>query len=292
MRPVAAQPLISRTIMITGATSGIGRAAAEALARLGASVIIHGRDSGRVETTRRIVSHSANHDRVYGVVADLGSLAEVRRLAAEIGDRHDRLDILINNAGLVTRTRCESADGFELQLAVNHLAPFLLTQLLIDKLEASAPARVINVASMAHRRAAFDLTDLNWERRRYNSLGAYGATKLANILFTRRLASRLDRRRITVNCLHPGVVATNIFSGLGALGSLFGFLSRPFLLDSSDGAATTIHLAASRDVEGVTGEFFSRSRPVEPSEGAQDDEAAETLWSQSEAMTGGKPSPT
>jgi retinol dehydrogenase-12 len=291
MRPAAAKPLINRTVLITGATGGIGRATAEAVARMGASVIIHGRDPERVDTTRRIVSHSANHDRVYGAVADLASLTEVRRLAAEVHDQHDRLDVLINNAGLVTRKRCESADGFELQLAVNHLAPFLLTHLLLDKLETSAPARVVNVASMAHHRAAFDLTDLNWEKRRYSGIGAYGATKLANILFTRALARRMDRFKVTANSLHPGVVATNIFSGMGVLGSLFGLLSKPLLLSANDGAATSIHLTASPELAGVSGEFFKLSQPEEPSDAARDDASAELLWASSASMTGLEPRP-
>lgn len=272
-----------RTILITGATRGIGRAAAEALAAAGARVIVHGRDALRVGV---VVSIAGRRGGVDGIVADLASLADVRRLAAEIAARYDRLDVLINNAGLATRRRELTVDGFERQLAVNHLAPFLLTNLLLPKLKASAPARIVNVASNAHHRAAFDIDDLNWERRPYSAPGAYGATKLANILFTRELARRLQGTGVTANCLHPGVVATNIFSGLGALGRLFGVVSKPFLLSSTRGAETTVQLATAVDVAGTSGEYFARGRPVAPSAAARDETMARRLWDLSAGMTG------
>ena len=272
-----------RTILITGATRGIGRAAAEALAGAGASVIVHGRDALRVGV---VVSIAGRRGRVDGMVADLASLADVRRLAAEIDARYDRLDVLINNAGLATRRREVTVDGFERQLAVNHLAPFLLTHLLLPKLKASAPARIVNVASNAHHRAAFDIDDLNWERRPYSPLGAYGATKLANVLFTRELAKRLRGTGVTANCLHPGVVATNIFNGLGVIGRLFSIVSKPFLLSSSKGAETTVYLATSGDVAGTSGEYFAGSRRVDPSAAARDEALGRRLWERSAAMTG------
>ncbi len=259
MEQTSARPLAGSTVLITGATRGIGYAAAEALARMGGRVIVHGRDGERVREAGRWLRQSAPGTTIDCVVADLGSLAAVRQLANEINERFDRLDVLVNNAGLVTRTRQETTDGHERQFAVNHLAPFLLTHLLLDKLKASAPARIINVSSMAHHRGALDLDDLNWETRRYSGIGAYGATKLANILFTRELARRLDGRKVTANCLHPGVVGTNIFSGMGLLGRIFGVVSRPFLLSSTQGAATTVHLAASEEVRGTNGEFFDKA---------------------------------
>jgi NAD(P)-dependent dehydrogenase (short-subunit alcohol dehydrogenase family) len=286
MRPAAAQPLIARTVLITGATRGIGSATAEALARMGATVIVHGRDRRRVESACRVITHSAKHERVHGAIADLSSLDDVRRLAAEIAGRHESLDVLINNAGTVTRTRNVTVDGYERQLAVNHLAPFLLTHLLLDKLAASASARIVNVSSMAHRRAVLDLDDLNWETRRYSGIGAYSDSKLANILFTRELAIRLRGTAVTANSLHPGVVATSIFAGMGILGTLFGILSKPFMLSSHEGAETSIYLASSRDVEGVSGEFFNRSRPVDPAAAARDPWSSKSLWNKSLAMTG------
>ena len=278
--------LAGRTVLITGATRGIGYAAAEALARLGAKVIIHGRDAGRVAAACQGVAQSALHAEIVGAVADLGSLADVRRLAREVSEQNDRLDVLINNAGLVTRRRMETVDGLERQLAVNHLAPFLLTRLLLDKLAAGPGGRVVNVSSMAHRRARLDLDDLNWQRRRYSGIGAYGATKLANILFTRRLAGTLEGTNVTANCLHPGVVATNIFTGMGVLGALFGIVMKPFLLSSGEGAETTIHLAAADEVRETNGEFFDRKQPVAPAPAALDDIAAERLWRESEKLTG------
>lgn len=248
-------------------------------------MIVHGRDALRVGV---VVSIAGRRGPVDGVVADLASLADVRRLAADIDARYGRLDVLINNAGLATRRRETTVDGFERQLAVNHLAPFLLTHLLLPKLRASAPSRIVNVASNAHHRAAFDIDDLNWERRPYSALGAYGATKLANILFTRELARRLQGTGITANCLHPGVVATNIFSGLGALGRLFGVVSKPFLLSSARGAETTVHLATAADVAGTSGEYFARSRPVDTAAAARDEALGRQLWERSTSMTGMK----
>lgn len=246
-------------------------------------MIVHGRDALRVGV---VVSSAGRRGLVDGVVADLASLADVRRLASEINARYGRLDVLINNAGLATSRREFTVDGLERQLAVNHLAPFLLTNLLLPKLKASAPARIVNVASNAHRRATLDLGDLNWERRPYSAFKAYGATKLANILFTRELASRLKGSGVTANCLHPGVVATNIFSGLGVLGRLFGVVSRPFLLSASRGAETTVHLATAADVAGTSGEYFARRRPVDTSAAGRDEAMGRRLWEQSAAMTG------
>jgi len=281
-----ARTLTDRTILITGATRGIGYATAEALAQMGASVIVHGRDSSRVEKACEDLKRSARVGKIHGVVADLAALKDVRRLAREINQEHDRLDVLINNAGLVTRSRQETVDGLERQLAVNHLAPFLLTNLLLDKLIAAAPARIVNVSSMAHHRAAFDINDLNWKQRRYSGIGAYGATKLANILFTREIAHRIEGTGVTANSLHPGVVATNIFTGMGILGTLFGVVTRPFLLPSRRGAETSVYLASSDAVDSVSGGFFDNSKPVTPARDAMDDSTAQALWQLSERLTG------
>jgi NAD(P)-dependent dehydrogenase (short-subunit alcohol dehydrogenase family) len=278
--------LAGRVVLITGATSGIGRAATEALAKLGATVIVHGRDASRVAAVVDPITSRHGRGTALGVVADLASLTDVRRLAGEIDSHHGRLDALVNNAGLATRRRESTVDGFERQFAVNHLAPFLLTNLVLPKLKASAPARIVNVASNAHHRAAFDIDDLNWERRPYQPLGAYGATKLANILFTRELARRLQGTGVTANCLHPGVVATNIFTGLGFVGRLFGLLSRPFLLSESAGAETTVHLATAPALAVTSGEYFTSSRIARTATTAEDGAMAARLWQRSAELTG------
>jgi NAD(P)-dependent dehydrogenase (short-subunit alcohol dehydrogenase family) len=286
MEPTSTRPLAGSTALVTGATRGIGYATAEALARMGATVIVHGRDDTRVRGVCARLRQSAPNMSIDGVVADLDSLAGVRRLAAQVGDEHERLDILINNAGLVTRRRQLTVDGIERQLAVNHLAPFLLTGLLLDKLRSSGPARIVNVASQAHRRGQLDFDDLNWERRKYSGIGAYRASKLANILFTRELARRLDGTRVTANCLHPGVVATHIFTGMGLLGRIFGIVSKPFLLPSTKGAGPSVYLASADEVAGTSGRYFNESQAVEPSAAARDDAAARQLWTVSERLAG------
>ena len=263
-----------RVCLVTGATRGIGRATALALAQRGASVIVHGRDRGRVESVCREINAQTAREAASGRVADLASLAEVRRLAGETLAEHARLDVLINNAGVATRRRKTSADGYEWQFAVNHLAPFLLTNLLLPRIKTSTPARIVTVSSNAHRRGALDFEDLNWERRRYSGLGAYSATKLANILFTRELARRLENADVTATCLHPGVVATNIFGGMGVLGTIFGFLMKPFLLSPARGAETSIYLASSPDGADANGRFFVDCEPSAPAASARPDTAS------------------
>jgi len=270
---------------VTGATRGIGRATAEALAKMGATVLIHGRDSAAVGAVCREIVRSAVRANVSGVVADFASLADVRRLAREIADRHGRLDVLVNNAGTVTMRRKPTADGFEWQLGINHLAPFLLTNLLLERLKASAPARIVTVSSRAHRRGVLDFDDLNWEHRKYDGLQAYGASKLANILFTSELARRLTGSGVTANCLHPGVVATNIFNHAGLAGRLVGLLARWRMLSPVKGAETSVFLAASPEVN-VSGKYFDKCEAVEPAPAANDAAATRHLWEVSERLTG------
>jgi NAD(P)-dependent dehydrogenase (short-subunit alcohol dehydrogenase family) len=278
--------MIGRVCLVTGATRGIGRATAEALAKLGATVVVHGRDRARVGETCRDITRSAGHSNVSGIVADLSALADVRRLSGEVLAEHERLDILINNAGGATRRRRTSADGFEWQFAVNHLAPFLLTNLLLTRLKASAPSRIITVSSMAHRRGTLELDDLNWEHRKYSGLKAYSDSKLANIVFTQELARRLEGIDVTANSLHPGVVATNIFGGMGVIGSLVGFLLKPIMLSPAAGAATSVYLASSSEVAPVSGKFFDKCKAVEPAAAANDTAAARRLWQLSWQMSG------
>jgi NAD(P)-dependent dehydrogenase (short-subunit alcohol dehydrogenase family) len=276
--------LNGRTCLVTGATRGIGRATAEALAKLGAAVLIHGRDSAAVGAVCRAVTRVARGGQVTGVVADFASLAAVRRMATEITAEHRKLDLLVNNAGGASLERRITRDGFEWVFGVNHLAPFLLTTLLLPTLTGNAPARVVTVASMAYRRGGLDLDDLQWQRRKYQSLPAYGASKLANVLFTLELARRLEGTGVTANCLHPGVVATHIFAGLGFFGRLFGVLARPLLLSPAAGAKTSVHLAAAPELAKVSGRFFDKCREVELDPAAKDPVIARRLWELSEQL--------
>jgi NAD(P)-dependent dehydrogenase (short-subunit alcohol dehydrogenase family) len=269
---------------VTGATRGVGRATAEALAKLGANVVIHGRDSAAVGAVCRATLRMARGGHVTGAVADFASLKSVRRMADEVAAQHPQLHVLVNNAGAAALKRRTSVDGFEWLFAVNHLAPFLLTKLLLPTLTKSAPARIVTVASMAYRRAVLDFDDLQWERRKYRNLPAYSASKLANILFTLELSRRLNGTRVTANCLHPGVVATNIFSSLGAFGKVFGVLARPLLMSPAAGAKTSVHLASAPELATVTGRFFERSREVLLAPNAQDAVAARRLWDISEEL--------
>jgi NAD(P)-dependent dehydrogenase (short-subunit alcohol dehydrogenase family) len=272
-----------RICLVTGATRGIGRATAEALAKSGAHVLLHGRDSASVGAVCR---EMIRYGQVDGVVGDLSSLAAVRKLATDVAAQYPRLDVLVNNAGTGTRRRQVTVDGYERTFAINHLAPFLLTNLLLERLKAGKAARVVTVSSMAHRGAALDFDDLNWEKRKFKGLGAYGASKLANILFTLELASRLAGSGVTANCLHPGVVATNIFTAFGGrTGKIFTVLFRPFMLSPADGAKTSVYLASSPEVANVTGKFFDKCREVAPTAAAQDAVAAKRLWEISAKLT-------
>ena len=272
-----------RICLVTGATRGIGRATAEALAKSGAHVLLHGRDSASVGAVCR---EMIRYGQVDGVVGDLSSLAAVRKLATDVATQYPRLDVLVNNAGTGTRRRQTTVDGYERTFAINHLAPFLLTNLLLERLKAAKAARVVTVSSMAHRGATLDFDDLNWEQRKFRGLGAYGASKLANILFTLELANRLAGSGVTANCLHPGVVATNIFTAFGGrTGKVFTVLLRPFMLSPADGAKTSVYLASSPEVASVTGKFFDKCREVQPTPAAQDAAAAKRLWEISAKLT-------
>jgi retinol dehydrogenase 12 len=272
-----------KVCVVTGATSGIGRAAATALARLGATVVLVGRDRDRTEAAAaEISSGSAPVPRVE--IADLASLEQVRGLAERLAGL-ERIDVLINNAGLVLRERRITQDGFEHVFALNHLAPFLLTSLLLPKLTASAPARVVTVTSDAHSAARLDLSDPNLERG-WDSWRSYANSKLANILFTRELARRLDGTGVTANCAHPGVVRTGFGREAKPLLKLGITIARPFMLSPERGADTIVYLASSPDVADQTGGYYVKRQRREPSAAARDDAAARKLWEISEQMTG------
>ncbi|HJM76453.1 MAG TPA: SDR family oxidoreductase [Dehalococcoidia bacterium] len=275
-----------RVCLVTGASSGIGRETALALARMGATVVMHGRDPGRSAAAADAVREASPRGDVDLVVADLSSQAGVRHLAAEVLARHDSLHVLVNNAGVIRTRREITVDGLEQTFALNHLAYFLLTELLLDRLRASAPARIVNVSSAAHARARLDFNDLQNERR--YGMGVYGQSKLANVLFTYELARRLEGSEVTANCLHPGVVGTRFgLANTGPMGRalwLANRLTRLLALSSAKGARTSIHLATSPEVDGVSGRYFAKSKAIASSEASYDEESARRLWEASEQL--------
>ena len=281
--PVAS--MTGRICLVTGATNGIGRATAQALAARGASVLVHGRDRHKAEAAvRGIIEATGNHD-VEPIVGDLAELDQVRRMAAEFRARHKRLHVLLNNAGLVAFDRRTTHDGFEAHFGVNHLAPFLLTNLLLDTLKSSAPARIVTVASAVHNRGRIDFDDLQAERG-YNGIRAYATSKLANILFTTELARRLDGSAVTANALHPGVVASGLAGDGTGLLALGWRLAKNFMISPEKGARTSIYLAESPDVEGISGRYFSNCRETRTAAAARDSDTAARLWKVSAGLAG------
>jgi NAD(P)-dependent dehydrogenase (short-subunit alcohol dehydrogenase family) len=274
----------SRIGVVTGASSGIGLYTALGLARTGMRVVMVGRDRSRTEAARRFVTERAGSDRVEIALADFSSLANVRRLAEELLAGHDRLDVLVNNAGLMSSGYRLSADGFELTFAVNHLAPFLLTNLLLDRLKASAPARIVTVASEAHRRQRLDLDTLG-KGSDWGQLKAYGRSKLCNILFTRELAERLSGSGVVATCLHPGVVAT----GIGQHGGLIELgwrLLKPFMIGPEKGAETSVFLATVPDPTPFHGGYVIGKSLARPDPAALDIGLARRLWDESARLVG------
>jgi NAD(P)-dependent dehydrogenase (short-subunit alcohol dehydrogenase family) len=275
-----------KRVLITGGTAGIGRITARELALAGATVIVVGRDPSKGRDTVAEIAAKAGGERAAFLQADLSTQAEVRRLAREISERWDGLDVLLNNAGAMYRTRRESADGIEMTLAVNHLSYYLLSRLLFDRLKAAAPARIVNVASGAHRRARLRLDDIQ-SRRRYRPIEVYANTKLCNILFTYELARRIEGSGVTANCLHPGFVATEIGPAHGVVpGLVWTLVTKVAALPPEEGAKTSIHAAAAPELEGVNGKYFDKCRPVASSQASHDRETQRRLWDMSAELTG------
>ena len=273
-----------KRIVITGATNGIGLAAVEKLAATGALLTIVARDEQKADATAERLRAAGGEVDV--LLADLGVQASVRRLADELLERYPRIDVLVNNAGAMFASRRLSPDGVELTWALNHLAPFLLTNLLTDLLVASAPARVVTVSSNAHTRATLDLDDPQFERRGYAAFTVYGQSKLANILFTLELAERLQGRGVTANCLHPGFVRSQFGMRTNGLLAAGIRVARLFAITPEQGARTSIYLATSPEVADVTGRYFVNRRVATPRPQATDAELARRLWDASERMTG------
>jgi retinol dehydrogenase 14 len=273
------------TVLITGGTSGIGNATAVAMAAMGANVVVVGRNQERGGAAVEEIKAQSHNESVELMLADLSVQAEVRRLAEEFLERYDRLDVLVNNAGLVQSKRTETPDGIETTLAINHLAPFLLTNLLLGCLEQSAPSRVITVSSEAQRWGTMDFEDMQ-SRRKYRGFPVYGMTKLANIMFTYELAERLNGTGVSANCLHPGSVGTNFGQNNRGAMALFFRTFKPFMRSPEQGADTLIWLASSPEVDGVSGKYFSDRKEIEAKKVAYDPAARRRLWEISEDLTG------
>jgi NAD(P)-dependent dehydrogenase (short-subunit alcohol dehydrogenase family) len=274
-----------RVCVVTGATHGIGLETARALAARGAVVLVHGREPERTRAVCEELSRDTGNPEVRGVHADFAHLAQVRRLAQELAAL-PRLEVLINNAGVMPAAHARSADGYELALAVNHLAPFLLTTMLLPRLIASAPARVIVVASEAHRRARVAGGDL-MQTRPAGFLAAYERSKLANLLFVRALARRLAGSGVTANALHPGFVSSQLFRDTPQpLRALLASIGRLFMLSARQGAECSLYLASAAELAAESGAYYVRCRRVAPSAAAEDEACAERLWQDSARLTG------
>lgn len=291
MARAALADMTGRVCVLTGATRGIGRATAAGLAELGATLVLvcRRREDGRAVARDLAEQHRAPMPEV--VTADLSSQRSVREAADEIRERHAGIQVLVNNAGVIPKERETTVDGLEMQFAVNHLAYFLLTNLLLDRLIAGAPARIVSVSSGAHQGGTLDFSDLQSERR-YDPVRVYGRTKLANVLFTYELARRLRGTGVTANCLHPGVIATKLLSDYMNVPLVGGAIARTFGGSPDKGSETSIYLAASPEVEGVTGRYFVGGRETRSSPASYDEALQHRLWEESARLTDLADAPT
>lgn len=275
----------AKVVVITGATSGIGQVAAEELAGMGARIVQIARDRGRGESALKRLRERApemNHSIHY---ADLSRISEMKRVAAEIAKTEPHIDVLINNAGALFSSRHVTEDGLELTFALNHVAYFVLTDGLRQRLLASSPARIINTSSDAHAGKKLDLDDLQ-STKDYRGFKVYGVSKLCNILFTRELARRLANTGVTANCLHPGFVATRFGDQSGGFFSVVVRVAKNFAISPQKGAETILYLASSSDVAAMSGQYFYKCRPATPSKEAQDDAKAKRLWEETARLVG------
>ena len=281
--------LTGKTVLITGATSGIGLEASVALARQGARLVMVGRDPGKTARAIQAVRDRSGSSTIDSLLCDLASQRQVRSLAQAFLARYERLDVLVNNAGTVSMTRTLTEDGLESTFAVNYLSAFLLTNLLLDRLRASAPSRIVMVSSAGHYAGSIDFDDLGLERG-YRVMRAYSRSKLAQVLFTRELARRLQGTGVTVNALHPGTVATGIWNRApGFTRPFFAVAKRLFMLRPAQGAEGIVYLASSPQVGTASGEYFDRNLPRPPSRLARDEGLAARLWEESARLTQDRP---
>ena len=274
-----------KTCLITGATSGIGKATAFQLARLGATVVLVGRNQEKTVACAQEVREQTGNPRVDSLIADLSSRQAIREISDQFRNRYQNLDVLVNNVGAVMLSRQQSVDGIEMTLALNHLSYFLLTYLLMEPLASGAPSRIVNVSSDSHQGTGLDFDDLQMGRN-YGGFRAYGRSKLANLLFTYELARRLEGTGVTVNGLHPGLVATNLLTNNGLRGRVYNAFFKLAGRSSQKGASTVTYLASSPDIEGVSGRYFVDAGLVPSSPESYDKESATKLWEASEELTG------
>lgn len=273
-----------KLIMITGANAGIGKVAALELAKQGHHIVMVCRSQERGQAAQAEIKAASGSEQVDLLIADLSVQADIRQLAAEFKQTYNRLDVLVNNAGAIFDKRQETADKLELTFALNHMGYFLLTDLLLDMLKASAPARIVNVSSDAHRRGSINFDDLQHEKS-YSGFPVYSDSKLANVLFTYELARRLNGSSVTTNALHPGFVNTNFGSTMSSIPAFFiGIISRLFAISPEKGAETITYLAASPEVEGVTGKYFVKNKATRSSSESYDEAVAKRLWEVSEQL--------
>lgn len=279
------EELHGKVALVTGANSGIGYATVKGLARRGATVVMVARSEKRGRKAQRKIRRATGNPEVDLLLCDLSEQAQIRALARQFTTRYDHLDVLVNNAGLYVDDYRTSPDGHEMTWAVNHLGYFLLTLLLLDALEVSAPSRIVNVSSNAHLDATLDL-DKEITPERYKGFAAYAKSKLANVLFTRELARRLEGTGVTANAVHPGMVRTRIWQRRGGLSALLARVVSLFFRSPAKGAETVLYLVASPEVEGISGQYFKDKQAVEPSKDAQDEDLARKLWEKSLKQVG------
>jgi len=264
-----------KVCIITGANSGIGKATAIGLAKMNATLVMLCRDKERGESAQKEIIELTGNNNVDLILCDLSSQKEIRNFAIEFKKKYNNLHILINNAGVMLSKRALSVEGFEMNFAVNHLAPFLLTNLLLDMLKKSAPSRIVNVGSAAHRMGKIDFEDLQRENKKGRPMGLYGNSKLAMILVSYELSRKLEGSNVTVNVLHPGLINTNL--GRDRSSTSKGFASK-FFKSPEIGAETSIFLATSPEVEGITGKYFTKKKEKDSSKKSYNEEYAKRLW--------------
>jgi len=277
--------LLGKVCIVTGASSGIGKVTAKELARMGAAVVLACRNPERAEAAREEIVKETGNNKVSVILVDLASLESVRSFAKEYQQKFSKLDVLVNNAGLYSSKRIVTVDGFELTFEVNHLAHFLLTDVLLPSLTVSMPSRIVNVTSEAQRSGHIDFEDLNGERK-YSGWKAYPQSKLANVLFTYELARRLEGTGVTANCVHPGTVRTNFGRKSGGIMAVLVRIAAPFMLSPEAGARTVIWLASAPEVGHITGRYFIRKAEAKSSRESYDVGVAQRLWNVSADLTG------